>query len=200
MHKDFTHEMNDVLFRRFFKTWQGARVGKNVPARKAITLRDFAAFAPDLLIYELHAPDDLRCRLMGSHISDRVKTYSQDINWLALVADDMQEAGKTWWCNLFGTPCAGLMQFSTGFINGTSRISRALLLPIEHSPGVVHLLTLATASDVYDVGDPRDKLTISHDCFQTRYIDVGLGLPEAVPEAQDHKVLNETYSSRIFID
>jgi len=200
MHKDFTHEMNDVLFRRFFKTWQDARVGGNVPTRKAITLREFAAFAPDLLIYELRAPDDLRCRLMGSHVSDRVKTYSQDINWLKLVVDDMQEAGKTWWGNLFGTPCAGLMQFSTGFINGTSRVSRALLLPIAQSPGVVHLLTLATASEVYDVGDPREQLVISHDCFQSKYIDIGFGLPNNVPEAQDHKVLDEVFSDRIFLD
>ncbi len=198
MYKDFTQTINDDLFRRFFKLWQNVRDGDALPTRKAVTLRDFAPFAPDLLIYELPAPDDLRCRLMGSNISDRVKAYSPDTNWLDLVAGDVREAGKICWGNLFTMPCAGLMQFSTGFLNGTSRISRALLLPMQHAPGVVNLLALATVSDVYNVGDPRDQLIVSHDCFQSNYIDVGFGLPENVPEAQDHKVLDEAFGDRIF--
>jgi len=200
MDTDFTKVITESSFRDFYDAWQQARDGDAVPTRKAIKLRDFASFAADLLIYELPEPEVLRCRLMGSHISERVKSYSPDINWFDLVAEDMRRPGIIWWGNMFRTPCAGVMQFSTGFLNGTSRVSRALLLPIEHAPGVVHLLALASASDVYDVDDRRERLIISQDCFQTRYIDIGFGLPETVPEAQDHKVLDETYGSRIFLD
>ncbi len=200
MYKDFTHAIDDDLFRLFFAIWQKARDGDAVPMRKAITLHEFAPFAPDLLIYEMHASDDLRCRLIGSRISDQVQTHFPGINLFDLVADDMRETGKVWWGNLFGTPCGGLMQFSAGFLNGTSRISRVLLLPITHAPGVMHLLALAKTSEVYDVGVPRDQLIFSHDCFQTQYIDIGFGLPANVPEAQDHKVLDEAIGDRIFFD
>ena len=195
---DFTQIVNEYSFRKFFDAWTQAREGDAVPTRKAISLRDFAPFVSDLLIYELPAPDNLCCRLMGEHVSDRVKIYNRDINWLDLVADDMRAAGIKWWRNLFQTPCAGLMQFSTGFLNGTNRITRAYLLPIQHAPDVVHMLGLATASDVFEAGEPRDSLIISDDCFQTKYVDIGFGLPKNAPEAQDHKLLAKIYSDRIF--
>lgn len=198
MVEDFTRTVHEFSFRRFFDSWQAARVGDDLPARKAITLRDFAPFVSDLLIYEHPQPGILQCRLMGEHISDRVKIYNRHVNWLDLVADDMHVAGTAWWSSLFAVPCAGVMQFSTGFLNGTNRISRAYLLPIQHAPGVVHLLGLASASDVYETGNPREKLIISEHCFQTKYVDIGFGIPADLPEASDHKVLKNAWAKQVY--
>lgn len=198
MEKDFTRAVKGASFRRFFECWQAARVGNDLPTRKAITLRDFAAFASDLLIYEMPEPGVLHCRLMGEHISNRVKIYDREINWLDLVADDMRPAGVVWWSNLFTLPCAGMMQFSTGFLNGTNRISQAYLLPIQHAQGEVHLLGLAAASLVYADGEPRDRLIISDHCFQTKFIDIGFGMPDDLPDASDHKVLNKVWADEVF--
>lgn len=184
--------------RRFYDTWQKLRVGGDLPTRKSVSLRDFAPFASDLLIYEMPEPGYLGCRLMGSHVSDRVKIYNADINWLDLVAPDMREAGNIWWGNLFNTPCAGVMQFSTGFLNGTSRLSQALLLPVQQKPGEIQLLGLSNASVVYASGDARDQLVISHDCFQTKYIDAGFGVPSGVAEATDHKVVGDDVLRAIY--
>ncbi len=198
MVEDFTLTVNETSFRRFFDSWQAARVGDDLPMRKAITLRDFAPFASDLLIYEQPEPGVLHCRLMGEHISDRVKIYNRNINWLDLVADDMRQIGAEWWNSLFATPCAGVMQFSTGFINGTNRISRAYLLPVQHAPGVVHLMGLASASDVYEAGQPREALIVSEHCFQSKYVDIGFGIPADLPEASDHKPLKKAWAEQLF--
>ena len=198
MFKDFTQIVESEYVRRFYDTWQKLRVDGKLPTRKSVTLRDFAPFASDLLIYEMPEPGHLRCRLMGSHVSDRVKIYNSDINWLELVAPDMREAGVTWWGNLFATPCAGVMQFSTGFINGTSRLSQALLLPVQEKPGEIQLMGLSNASAVYAAGETRDQLVISHDCFQTKYVDVGFGLPPGVAEATDHKIVSDEILSAIY--
>jgi len=198
MIRDFTQLLENEYVRRFYDTWQELCIGDDLPARKAVRLQDFAPFAPDLLIYQMIAPGHLHCRLMGSHVSDRVKIYSPDVNWLDLVAPDMREAGSIWWGNLFSTPCAGVMQFSTGFINGTSRASQALLLPVRQGPDEIQLIGLSNASGVYAAEEARDQLIISHDCFQTKYIDVGFGLPAGVPEREDHKVLSDEIWNIIF--
>lgn len=198
MIKGFTQIVEDDYVRRFYDTWQKLRVGDDLPTRKSVSLRDFAPFAADLLIYEMPTPGYLRCRLMGSQISDRVKTSDPDINWLDLVAPDMQEIGRTWWDNLFATPCAGVMQFSTCFHNGTSRLSQALLLPVQNKPEEIQLLGLSNGSGVYAAEEARDQILISRDCFQIKYIDVGFGLPPGVAEATDYKVLDDATLSAIF--
>lgn len=198
MEKDFTQIVDAVLFRRFFEAWQKLRVGDALPARKAVSLRDFAPFAADLLIYELPTPDFLNCRLMGSHVSDRVKIGNADLNWFDFIVPDMVEDSKIWWGSLFSTPCAGVMQFSTGFLNGTSRISQAMLLPVQTEQGQIHLLTLSNASSVYAAGEPREKLIILHDCSQVKSIDVGFGLPDGIPERIDYKVLDADIADLIF--
>lgn len=198
MIRDFTQLVENEYVRRFFGAWQKLRIGGDLPTRKSVTLRDFAPFAADLLIYEMSAPGHLRCRLMGSHVSDRVKIYGPEVNWLDLVAPDMREAGNIWWSNLFSTPCAGVMQFSTGFINGTSRASQALLLPVRQGPDEIQLIGLSNASGVYAADEARDQLIISYDCFQTKYLDVGFGLPAGVAEREDHKVLDDEILDIIF--
>ncbi len=197
MDSDFTSILDDAYFCAFREAWEKLRSGNNVPMRSDVRLQDFARFAPDLLLYELKSPNDLRCRLMGSSVSDRVKLQSMDINWLDLVASDMRAAGENWWNSLSETPCAGIMQYSTAFIDGTNRLSRCLLLPVKHSSGSTMLLGMTKASNVYLVGEPREQIVVSADCFQGQYIDIGFGLPKGTDERLHTKLMAPEILARL---
>ncbi len=198
MNSDFTSVMADERASAFFEAWQKLRVGNAIPERSAVRLQDFAPFAADLLMYELKSRSDLCCRLMGSRISERVGSGGQDVNWLDLVCPDMRPAGAIWWNTLISQPCAGLMQFSTGFLDGSNRLARSLLLPLEQSEGKIILMAISLPSNVYRVDEPRTQLNISADCFQTKYLDIGFGLPVGIPAEQTHKTLSEDVLIRLY--
>lgn len=200
MDTDFTKLLDDSFFGRFFLAWQTLRTGEGLPSRKDVRLQDFAPFAADLLMYELISPSHLRCRLMGSRVTDRVQMSGPDINWLDHVAPDMRRAGERWWQALVNTPCAGMMQYSVAHMDGTNRMSRCLLLPITQSEGQVMLLALTQASSVYRVDDTRDQLQISEDCFQTCYLDIGFGLPPGQEVVEHHKSPGRTILERLYGD
>ncbi|MBO6505298.1 MAG: PAS domain-containing protein [Kordiimonadaceae bacterium] len=187
MNSDFTSLLEDPFFSAFFQAWDDLRANGKIPHRSDVKLQDFAPFAADLLMYELHSPTDLRSRLIGSSVVERVKFQGSDINWLDLVCPSVRDAGELWWNSLFSTPCAGVMQFSTRFLNGTNRLARAMLLPIIGPDGQTLLLTLNKATAVFRVDDASDTILISADCFQTLYIDVGFGLPAGQPARIDSK-------------
>lgn len=196
-HTEFLSLLDNPKFASFFKAWDCLRVDEQVPDRNAVRLQDFAPFASELLMYELESPSVLRCRLMGSAISDRVQVNGQSINWLDLVSQDCREAGEAWWSSLLAVPCAGIMQFSTAFLDGTNRLGRALLLPLRRSNGGMMLMAMSKASTVYRVDPPRDALLIAAECFQTRYIDIGFGLPKIESPVNHVKILDEQTLERI---
>ena len=197
METDFTSVLDDNYFCAFRDAWESLRSGGSVPFRSDVRLQDFARFAADLLIYELKDSSDLRCRLMGSRVSERVKLQSMDVNCMELVAPDMQDVALNWWGTLTSIPCAGLMQFSTAYIDGSNRLSRCLLLPVKHTDGSVMLMGLNRASSVFRVEEPREKVIVSVDCFQTKYIDIGFGLPAGQPERSDDKSMDPVILERL---
>lgn len=203
MNSDFTSVMADERVSAFFEAWQKLRAGKDIPERSDVRLQDFAPFAADLLMYELKSSSDLRCRLMGSRVSERVGIGGPDVNWLELVCPEMRSSGEVWWNNLVSLPCAGLMQFSTGFLDGSNRLSRSLLLPIQQPSGEqpepkIILMAISLPSGVYRVDEPRKQLIISADCFQAKYLDIGFGLPGGIPAEQTHKTLDEDVLTRLY--
>ena len=183
--------LEDPLFSSFFQAWEKLRTNGSVPNRSDVKLQDFAPFAADLLIYDLYSPTDLRSRLMGSRVTERVKFHGNDVNWLDLVCPSVRKAGELWWNSLINTPCAGIMQFSTRFLNGTNRLARAMLLPIIGPEGQTLLLTLNQATNVFRVDDAEGKILISADCFQTLYIDIGFGLPAGQEARVDSKTIDQ---------
>ncbi len=189
MNADYTSALTDPGFVAFRKTWQNQRKGNDIPLRADIRLQDFATFAVDIMMYELKAPGDLRCRLMGSRVADRVKLQGKDVNWLEMVSPDVRQAGQTFWNALFKTPCGGLMQFSTAYHDGTNRLARCLLLPVQQTDQSCILMAYSRPSGVYRLDPPRDALMISADCFQSTYIDIGHGLPADLPETSDIRLI-----------
>lgn len=198
MNRDFTSMLDDPLYVSFFEAWKSLRKGGGIPHRSDVKLQNYAQFAADLAIYELKSPTDLRSRLIGSHVSDRVKTHGAGLNWLDLVNAPMRAAGETWWNALFKTPCAGIMQFSTGFLNGTNRLGRSMLLPVVQANEEILLIALMQATAVYRVDEPRDQLVISHDCFQTQFVDIGFGLPQSLPPRTDSLPMDEAVLVSLF--
>lgn len=198
MNSDFTSVLEDPFFSSFFRTWEGLRTNGKLPHRADVRLQDFAPFAADLLMYDLYAPNDLRSRLVGSSVAERVKFQGSDVNWLNLVCPSVRDAGELWWNSLFSTPCAGIMQFSTRFLNGTNRMARAMLLPIIGPEGQTLLLTVNKATGVYRVDEASDTILISADCFQTLYIDVGFGLPAGQPARNDVKTIDPVILSMLY--
>ncbi len=198
MNSDFNSLLDDQFFDQFFQAWKALREGEELPNRRDVRLQDFASFASELLMYQLVSPTNLKCRLMGSLITERIKFHGPDINWFDFVAPETREAGLRWWQTLTSTPCAGIMQFSTGFLDGTNRIGRCILLPVQQTDGSIILMAISRASAVYRVDDPREELLISADCFQTRYIDIGFGLPEGLPEQDDCKPMASATLERLY--
>lgn len=178
---DFDSIITQEPFPDFWAAWQSSRVEGNIPLRADIRLQNFARFADSLQIYELKSPRDLRCRLIGSKVAERVQQVSPEDNLFDFFSEPAAAIGEKWWVNMASTPCGGLMCFSTHYANGIKRMVPSLVLPITGAKGQKLFLALNSLPRMLDRSEPSGKLIIAEDAFEGKFLDVGYGLPIDVP-------------------
>lgn len=180
MSTDFDSILSRDLFPDFMTAWQAARKGGAVPLRSDIRLQEFARFADSLQIYELKDRLDLRCRLMGSRVSERVQQVGPEDNLFDFFGDASKDIGEKWWNGMASAPCGGIMCFSTHYASGARREVPSLVLPMKGTDGSALFLAFNQLPRKLDYKEPREKLTIADDVFEGKFIDIGFGLPEGV--------------------
>ncbi|WP_262694616.1 PAS domain-containing protein [Kordiimonas aquimaris] len=180
MSKDFDSIIERELFPDFIAAWQAARKGNAVPLRSDIRLQEFAKFADSLQIYELKSRLDLRCRLMGSRVSERVQQVGLEDNLFDFFGEASKKVGEKWWNGMASAPCGGIMCFSTHYSSGARKEVPSLVLPMTGSDGGVLFLAFNQLPRKLDQREPREKLTIADDVFEGKFIDIGFGLPEGI--------------------
>lgn len=186
-------ELQDILtdpsFADFFAAWQKARGGDDLPNRRDISMRDLAPFAEHMLLYEWDGGTNLHCRLMGASVTDRIKVNATSLNWLDAISHDMLAASIDWWNTVQKTPCAGAMEYSVAYLDGSCKIGQSLFLPVRRRSGDIHILALNAAYGTYQVEPSRDQIKLAGDCLLTSYIDVGFGAPNGSNVVTTHKSL-----------
>lgn len=190
MFPDYKFLLDDPVFAEFFQAWRDARCGAEIPCRKDIKLQTFARYAESLMIFERDSEQELKCRLIGSKLSDRVGAIDNDVNWLDLMASDAKETALEWWRTAFNTPCAGLLQFSVSYPNGNNNLAHALFVPLRSNDGGVHMLGLIRNLGIYRVDPASDALLYGQDFYQATYVDVGYGLPSGHPKSVDFRPMD----------
>lgn len=164
-------------FRSFLATWQSLRVGNKLPSRGKIHLRDFVDHLENLIIYERFGPRDLRYRLTGSGVSERVDNIGVEVNLFDLFVPEVHDACEIWWNAVMDAPCGGIMEFSTAFTNGNHRAGMAIALPILSQRGTPLLLALNHMMGIIRVSEPRAQVAFGVDYAIGHYFDIGYGVP-----------------------
>ena len=180
MTTDFDSIIASDLFPDFMQAWQSARKDDAIPLRSDIRLQEFAKFADSLQIYELKERLDLRCRLMGSRVSERVQQVGPEDNLFDFFGTSAKAVGEKWWNGMASAPCGGLMCFSTHYMSGVVREVPSLVLPMTGSEGSILFLAFNRIPKFLGNSEPQDKVTIAEDAFAGKFIDVGFGLPEGI--------------------
>lgn len=181
MQTDFDQIKEMAPFPEFYAAWQAARHDGAIPVRGDIRLRDFAPFADSLQIYELKNPQDLRCRLMGSRVSDRVPNVSPEHNLFDFFGHERaRKIGELWWVSMAKVPCGGVMCFSTSYESGAKRAVPSMVLPITGVDGSAQFIAFNNLPKIIGSGEPRQSMVIADDSFEGKFFDVGFGLPEDV--------------------
>lgn len=165
-------------FASFQRAWEAVRTQGDLPSRQDIHLRNFVDHLDNLVIYERRGRRDLRYRLTGSGVAERVDNLGIEVNLFDHFVPEVHEACEEWWNAVMDKPCGGLMEFSTRFSNGTTRAGIALALPIISERGETLLLARNHMMDIIDLGEPcaapqfGEKYAVGH------YFDIGFGLPD----------------------
>ncbi|MBO6505250.1 MAG: PAS domain-containing protein [Kordiimonadaceae bacterium] len=165
-------------YQSYFDAWQKARIGNELPHRRDIGLRDFAAHADNLIIIERRAPGFFGHRLVGSSVVERFGGVDPTTNVLEFHAPDVKDDVQSWMDCLLQTPCAGIAEFSTAYQDGTHRACQALILPIIGPDGAPMIFSLQHAFELIRISEPRDKPCVGLDYSVGHFIDIGWGLPE----------------------
>ncbi len=170
--------LNKEPFRSFLSTWRSVRKGDSLPARQNIHLRDFVDHLENLIICERRGPRDLRYRLTGSGVSERVRNVGVEINLFDLFVPDIHEPCEIWWNAIMDKPCGGIMEFSTAFTDGTTRAGMAIALPILSQRGEPLLLALNHMMGILRVEERRETIVFGQDYALGHYFDIGFGVPD----------------------
>lgn len=177
--QDFlTKTLSDEPFASFHRAWDAERVDGALPSRQSIHLRNFIDHLDNLVIYERRGRRDLRYRLTGSGVAERVDNLGVEVNLFDHFVPDVHAACEEWWNTVMDHPCGGLMEFSTRFSNGTTRAGMAIALPITSERGETLLLARNHMMDIIDVGATCDAPVFGEKYAIGHYFEIGFGVPE----------------------
>lgn len=186
--QDFADLLQQPEFDRFFKFWQSARQGPELPQRQEISLRELAPYLERMLVYEWDGDAHLGCRIIGSRVEERVNLNTQSINWMDHIAADLIDISKQWWNGLYAQPCAGAMEYSIRYQDGACKMGQCLFLPVRPASGQMQVFALNCVGEVYRLDSAKGSFTIGADRLKTRYFDIGFGLPDDKGDIVVHKI------------
>lgn len=187
MHESVTDLLAKEPFKTFLQAWQNARDDADIPFRHRIELRAFAGFAENLVIYQRKGRRDLRYRLTGTQVAERVDYIGPDVNLFDLFVQDTLDDAELWWNELFDRPCGGMMDFSMAYPDGAVREVMTLLLPIKTESERDMILALHEIGDLIRVQKPMEHVLVASDYVVGHYFDIGFGLPEHPPAYWPYK-------------
>lgn len=170
--------LGEEPFASFQRAWEAERQEGRLPSRQSIHLRNFVDHLDNLVIYERRGRRDLRYRLTGSGVAERVDNMGIEVNLFDHFVPEVRAACEEWWNAVMDQPCGGLMEFSTRFSNGTTRAGIALALPIVSERGNTLLLARNHMMDIIDIGEPCEAPVFGEKYAIGHYFDIGFGLPE----------------------
>lgn len=165
-------------FAAFWQAWQNARCGNDIPLRNDIKIRDFSQFLPNMIVYDYIGPGDIRYRLAGEAVSDRLGLGGTGMNVFDSFAPDAVELGQQWWTGIMETPCGGVSAFSVAYQNGIHRACEAINLPILGNENQVMVLAMVLAEKIIRVESRRENIRTGLDYSFGHFVDIGFGLPE----------------------
>ncbi len=187
MHDDVTKYLASEPFKSFLATWQTARDDEDIPFRHRIELRAFASHAENLVIYQRKGRRDLRYRLTGSQVANRVDNIGPEVNLFDFFVPGTLDDAELWWNAIFDTPCGAIMDFSMTYPDGNVKEVVTLLLPIKTAYERDMILSLHKVGDIVRVTKPRSHVLVAEDYVSGYYFDVGFGLPASPPEYWPYK-------------
>ena len=210
MDANFSDLIVDEQFIEFHAMWQKLRTDNQLPRREDIKIKDFSEFAGNMAIVERQSRDDLRARLVGGQIAERLEKQGfnldimPDINLLKVIDKNARQTFEVWLNALFDTPCVGLAEYSTAFTTGENRAAEMLLLPMRYREDDLLILVLSRMLGVFRMGEPRKYFTAGIDYFQGQFVDIGFGLPDggaegiaAKPKPENLKLWGRTSDEEI---
>lgn len=178
MHRNFERIMLSDPIQPFFDAWQQARVKGLLPNRVDIQLKDFAAFAENIAIYERRGPRDFFYRLQGSQIAERLEYLDRGFNFFDFISADTLEMSELWWNSIIDRPCGGVLDYSTRYPNGDVRETNSVLLPIVGQDGECQILALNIPGKLLRIGDRTPHPRVAEDYVYAHYLDIGFGIPD----------------------
>lgn len=187
MHESVTELLAREPFKSFLSTWQKARDDNDIPFRHRIQLREFAGFAENLVIYQRKGRQDLRYRLTGTQVAERVDFIGPEINLFDFFIENTRDDAELWWNPIYDQPCGAMMDFSMWYPDGTVREVITLLLPIKTETERDMILSLHEVGDIIQVNKPRQHVLVAADYVVGHYFDIGFGLPETPPAYWPYK-------------
>lgn len=170
--------LSEEPFCSFKDAWERVRHNQGLPKRSDIHLRNFIDHLENLVIYERRGRRDLRYRLTGSGVSDRLDNMGAEINLFDHFVPEVHEACDEWWNTVMDNPCGGIMEFSTRFSNGTVRAGVAIALPILSDRGETLLLARNHMMDIFEVGEHCEAPVFGEKYAIGHYFDIGFGSPD----------------------
>ena len=170
--------LKDPTLIQFFAAWNKARNGSGLPQRSDIRLQDFYKFAPNTVIFEQHGVRDIRLRLIGNDVADRIQLRKQSTNLFDFFDESGAVYASEFWSALFNVPCGGLTEYSMIYQTGCHKPATTLALPIAGKNGEHFMLGLNRVGPAYRQSERRDAVLAGSDFTENRYLDVGFGTPE----------------------
>lgn len=162
----------------FHSYWSALPRRGGAPAAAAFDPLEIAQWTPDMTIMCLAGPGDIRFRLAGTRVAERMAHDPTGINMLELLAD----ASRLQVCRDMHEIAARPCGYHARYVNryGSGRVShvQSLYLPLTPPPGrPPRLVAMHAPEEAMEYQKPADRSTCATSIDEIVWIDTGCGTP-----------------------
>lgn len=172
----FDNTPQDALF----DFWNKTRGDELVPLAADIDPTKIAPLLKDIAIFEIFGARDIRYRLAGTDVAERLGADPTGKNLLDITAPETVETVATLFQKMFSQPAGAIVRYENTYNTGKRAPVSSLFLPLAAAQNTQpRVLSIHTREASTDYENAQNASTIGTAVTEIHWIDIGAGIPSS---------------------
>lgn len=185
--------------KRFWRYWQGLRVGTALPERAAFNPMLLGADVAAMAVLEWQPPR-LLVQLAGSQLEDYVAGPRRGLDIFTAMDPGMGESARQWWSHILAQPCGVRMVLVTRWLGAAASTHEVIFMPLAQE-GLTATRLYAMTALLDTVPAMNETAPPIHAVLRSDLIDLGFGMPKGLlPDMETPLAALKRPSERALLD
>lgn len=173
-----TVQFDNAKQQKLFEYWSSVRDGRLMPFATDVDPTKIAPLLTEIAIFEVFGRNDIRYRLAGTAVAERLGADPTGKNVLEITAPETIETVAHLFETMFKQPAAAIVRYENTYNTGRRAPVSSLFLPLAATDnGQSRVLSIHTREASTDYEDAQIASTIGTAVAKISWIDIGAGVP-----------------------